>query len=268
MVTEKFVGCNVPSRSAGGVILPVELRPRAKKLGLNDVDRAVFTDAEGIHRSQLLAHDHAQPAAPAFRKPHAHDLKFRREAIQEMVRCRMESQRRRDEINKWRSLLQGDSWEIAIASDLSALQLPANAQPVIRSLKRQVNVLAGLQFNDRQLSQSRHGEEVENAVFAARIGKNLSVDESLVEHGVDARNVLAHNGFQPALRLSAEKRMARVVGQRVTVHFQVLQKTLQSRSRSGSELFAGIVDSKIDAAIIPAGKGYPTKPQPHFVGPC
>ncbi len=232
------------------------------------VNRALFNDAEGICRSQLLAHNHAQTPAPAFRKPHANDLKFRRETIQELVRCRMESQRRRDEIDKRRSLLQGNAWKIAIASDLSALQLPANTQPVIRGLKRQVNVLGGLQFNDRQSSQSRNGEEVENTVFATRIGKNLSVDESLVEHGVDARDIFANNGFQPALRLSAEKRMARVARQRVTVHFQVFQKTVQGRSRSGSELFAGIVDSKIDAAIIPAGERNTAKMQPHFLGLC
>src|SRR5260370_12498253 len=100
------------------------------------VNRALFNDAEGICRSQLLAHNHAQTPAPAFRKPHANDLKFRRETIQELVRCRMESQRRRDEIDKRRSLLQGNAWKIAIASDLSALQLPANTQPVIRGLKR------------------------------------------------------------------------------------------------------------------------------------
>jgi len=107
-----------------------------------DVDRTVVTDAEEICRSQLLAHDHAQAPAPAFREPHAHDLKFRRETIQELVRCRMESQRRRDEIDKRRSLLQGNAWKIAVAGDLPVPQLPANTQPVIRGLERQVNVLA------------------------------------------------------------------------------------------------------------------------------
>ena len=66
-----------------------------------------------------------------------------------------------------------------------------------------MNVLAGLQFDDRQPPGACHGEEVENAVFATGIGKHLHVDESLIEHGGDARNVLAKDGFQPALRLGA-----------------------------------------------------------------
>ena len=62
--------------------------------------------------------------------------------------------------------------------------------------------------------------------------------------------------------------MARVVGQRVTVRFQIPQKTLQSRARSRSEFLAGVVDSKKDAAIMPARKGEAAKTQPHFAGLC
>src|ERR1700682_4844937 len=124
----------------------------------------------------------------------------------------MESKRGRDEIDERRSLLQSDPLKIAVASDLSALQLPANAQPIVRSLQRQMDVLAGLQFNDRQSAGTSHGEEVENAVLRPGIGKHMSVDESLIEHGIDARDVLANNGFQPALRLGPVERMAGLGG--------------------------------------------------------
>src|SRR5260370_24293449 len=43
---------------------------------------------------------------------------------------------------------------------------------------------------------------------------------------------------------------------------------LQSRTRSRSEFLAGIVDSKIDAAVIPAGEGKTAKTQPHLAGLC
>lgn len=132
--------------------------------------------------------------------------------MQKMVCCGMESQRRRHQIDERRRLLQRDPWEISIAGDFSAYQLPANAEPIVRCLQRQMNVLAGFQFNDRQPSGARHGEEVENAVFASGIGKNLRVDESLVEHGIHARHVFSYDGFQPALRLSAVERMARIAG--------------------------------------------------------
>ncbi len=143
----------------------------------------------------------------------------------------MESQRGGHEIDDRRSLLQCDPLKITIASDRSALQLPANAQPIVRGLQRQMDVLAGLQFNDRQPAGTRHGEEVENAVFASDIGKNLSVDESPIEHRIDARDVLANNGFQPALRLGAVEQMASIAGERVAMNFQIMQKTLQGAKR-------------------------------------
>src|SRR5260370_711749 len=127
-----------------------------------------------------------------------------------MVRCRMESQRWRDQIDQRRSLLQSNPWKVAVAGDLSVLQLPANVEPIVGGLQRQMNMLVGFQFNDRQPSGTRHSEEVQNAMLASRIRKNLSVDESLVEHGIDARDILTNDGFQPALRLSAVKGMARI----------------------------------------------------------
>jgi len=79
--------------------------------------------------------DYVQSPAPAFSKAHARDLKFRREIFQKIIRCRMESQGGRDEIDERRGLLQSDPLKITIASDLSALQLPANTQPIVRRLQ-------------------------------------------------------------------------------------------------------------------------------------
>src|SRR5260370_37196779 len=146
----------------------------------------------------------------------------------------MESQRRRHQIDKRRSPLQSDPWKIAVASDLSALQLPANAQPIVRCLKRQMDVLASFQFNDRQPAGTSHGEEVENPVATPGIGKNLSVDESLIEHGIDARDVLANNGFQPALRLGAVERIASIARKRGAVEWPRHQKTPEGGSRRGT----------------------------------
>src|SRR5260370_5120360 len=176
----------------------------------------------------------------------------------------MESQRWRDEINNRCSLLQFNSGKIAIARDFSALQLSANAQPIVRCLQRQMQVLAGLQFNDRQPPGTRYGEEVEDAVFVAGIGKNLSVNKPLIEHGINARDVLANDGFQPALRLSAVERMARIAGQRVAINLQIVQQIIQGGARTGSEFLAGIVDSEKNAAILPAREGQAAEAQPHF----
>src|SRR6266849_57459 len=147
----------------------------------------------------------------------------------------MESQRRRHEIDKRGSLLQFNPRKIAVACDLAALQLSTHAQPIIRSLQRQMNVLAGFQLNDRQPAATRHREQVENAVLAPGIGQNLRVDEPLIEQGIDARYVLANEGFQPALGLHTVERMALIAGQRVAVNFQFMQKMLKGGARSGSE---------------------------------
>src|SRR5258708_25606406 len=163
----------------------------------------------------------------------------------------MESQRGRDEIDKRRSLLQNNAWKIAIASDLSALQLPANRQPIIRSLQRQMYVLASLEFNDRQPPGTRHGKEIENAVFTPGIGKNLRVYKPLIEHGIDALDVLANDGFQPALRLDAVGRMASIAGKRGAVNFQIMEKLRQCGARSGDEFLWRIADSEQNAATIP-----------------
>jgi Xaa-Pro aminopeptidase len=68
-----------------------------------------------------------------------------------------------------------------------------------------------------------------------------------------------NDGFQPALGLDAVQRMARIAGKRVAVNFQIMQKMLQGGARSGSEFFAGIVDSEKNAAAIHRAKGRPRK---------
>src|SRR5260370_41115116 len=131
-----------------------------------------------------------------------------------------------------------------------------------------MDVRACLQFNDHQAAGARHREEIENAVFDARIGKNLRVDEALIEHRIDARDVLAYDRFQPALRLRAVERMARIVGQRVTMNLQIMEEMLQSGTRSRSELLTSVVDSEKNAAVIPTLEREATIMHPHFAGLC
>src|SRR5215472_17479858 len=115
-----------------------------------------------------LPHDHAQATPPALRKPHANDFQFKRKKLQEFVCRRMEAQRRRHKINEWRYFLQLYVREISIPRDLPPLQVLPHAQPVIRCLQRQVDVLAGFQFNDRQPAGTCGGQQIEDAMFACR----------------------------------------------------------------------------------------------------
>lgn len=71
-------------------------------------------------------------------------------------------------------------------------------------------MLARLQLNNREPAGARRSQEIENAVFSAGIGENLSVDVSLIEGGIDARDVLANDRIQPSLGLGTVERMARI----------------------------------------------------------
>src|SRR5437773_1425007 len=55
---------------------------------------------------------------------------------------------------------------------------------------------------------------IENAVFAPALAKTCAYTKQ-IEHGIDGRDVLAKDGFQPALGLNAVERMARIAGKRV-----------------------------------------------------
>src|SRR6266850_1806207 len=174
----------------------------------------------------LLAHHYAESAAPAFREAHANDFQIGREIFQELVGGGVKSQRGRNHINERRGLLQRNAGKIAVTSNFSALQLVQNAQPVVGGLQRQVNVLAGFQFDDGEPSRARNGEEIENPVLAAGVGKNLSIDESRIESGIHAGDILANEGFQPAFGLRAVQGMAGIAGERMTMHFEIVKKML------------------------------------------
>ena len=91
-------------------------------------------------------------------------------------------------------------------------------------------------------------------MFAAGIGEDLGVDEARVKRGIDAGNVLANEGFEPAFGLRTVKRMTSVAGQRMAVNLEVVEQALERRMRSGRELFARISGPEKDAAVIPASK--------------
>jgi hypothetical protein len=172
----------------------------------------------------LLAHHHTESAAPAFGEAHANDFQIGRKIFQELVCSGMKSQRGRNQVDERSRFLQCDPGEIAVASNFSAQQLSPDAEPVVRGLQGKVNVLAGFQFDDREPARARDREKIENAVFAAGIGENLSVDETWIERGIHAGDILANDGFEPAFGLGTVKGMAGIAGERVTMDFEIVKK--------------------------------------------
>src|SRR5579883_2701586 len=127
----------------------------------------------------------------------------------------MEVQRRGHQIDERRRSLKFNAGEIRVTAEVTLLEMAANAQPVIGGLQRQVNVLGSLEFENGEASGLRNGEQIEDTVFAAGVGEDLRVNESGVENRIDARDVLAHERFEPALGLRAKKRVTRIACQRI-----------------------------------------------------
>jgi hypothetical protein len=109
-----------------------------------------------------------------------------------------------------------------------------------------------------------HGEKIEDAVFAASVGKDLGVDEARIESNVYSRGILRNQWLEPALRLCAVKRMARVASKRMAVGFEVAKQILESWPSGRREFFVGIRDAEENAAVLPAGKSQAPKTKPNF----
>jgi len=142
--------------------------------------------------SWLLAHNHAQAAAPGFRQADPQHFELRREITQQRIGGGMKPQCRRDQIEQWWRRLKLDSREISVTCEFALFQVAADAQPIVRGLQRKMNMLAGFQLEDGQPLGTCHGEKVEDAVFAASVGKDLGVDEARIESNVYSRDILTN----------------------------------------------------------------------------
>ena len=99
-----------------------------------------------------------------------------------------------------------------------------------------MDMLAGFQFEDGQAPRARDGQHVNDAVLRATAGKYLRINKARIEHRVNARYVLAYDGFEPALRLRAIQRVARVGGQWMAMVLQVEQQALHGGLNCGTRL--------------------------------
>jgi hypothetical protein len=90
-----------------------------------------------------LAHNDAQAATLAFRQANSCVLQLSREEAEKNVPGGMEAKRRSNQIDKRRSGLQFDSWEISVAIKITPFQMTADAKPTAGGLQREVNGFAG-----------------------------------------------------------------------------------------------------------------------------
>src|SRR5271170_1500596 len=143
----------------------------------------------------------------------------------------METQLRGDQVYERRHPLQFDAGEISVARKIALLQMTPDAQPIVRRLQRQMNMLGRFQLENRQAAFARNRKHVEDAMLAAAIGEDLRVDKMRIERGVDARYLFANQGLEPPFRLRAIERIAGVARQWMPVRLQIVQQTLQRGAR-------------------------------------
>ena len=175
--------------------------------------------------------DDAKAAAPVLGEAHVNNFHLRAEITQQHILGGMEAQLRSNQVYERRSGLQLNAGEISAVPKIASLEMMLDAQPVIGCLEREVNVLGCFQLENREAGVARDCEHVENAVLAAAIGENLSVDKTRIESGVDARDVVANQGFEPPFGLRAIQRIARLACERMTVRLEFVQQTLERRAR-------------------------------------
>ncbi len=137
-------------------------------------------------------------------------------------------QGRCDQVDERRRGLQLHAGEIAIAGEITLLEMTTHAKPIVGGLQWQMNVLGGFQFEDGQAPRAGHGEKIEDAVFAAGVGEDLRVDVARIERGINASDVLANERFEPALGLGTIKGMTCVAGRRMAVNFEVMEQAFKS----------------------------------------
>src|SRR5208337_142102 len=116
-------------------------------------------------RRELLPEHYTQSTPPAFGQAHADDFHFRRKIALQDVRGGMKMQRGGDQINQRRGWLEFQAREITVTRKVSLGLMPADARPIVRGLHRQIHVLRGFEFQNRQAFRARDAQQVQNAVL-------------------------------------------------------------------------------------------------------
>src|SRR5260370_951322 len=71
--------------------------------------------------------------------------------------------------------------EMHVPREVPSSPVPAHAKPVIRSVRRKMDVFAGLELENRQSPAARYRQQAENPVRTAAVGEDLRVNKSRVE---------------------------------------------------------------------------------------
>lgn len=101
-------------------------------------------------------------------------------------------------------------------------------------------------------------------MLATGMFKTLRINKARIQGSIDAGDILANEGLEPALRVCAIERVARFCGKRMAMIFKLLEQILQSRQGRRTEFVPGVWTAEEDATIVPTSKRETAKAQPKF----
>jgi len=159
---------------------------------------------------RVFAINDADGVAPALVDLDHAPLDLRRDVTEKSVGGRMGAQAGSDEIEKRWRVGEFAAGEVTIAEKAAIELVPANADPVVEALEREVDVFVGLQFEDGEATVEGAGENVDHSAVGRGEGGHLRVPEARIEALVDGADVTGDEGFEPTFGTEAEERIAAV----------------------------------------------------------
>lgn len=144
-------------------------------------------------RKKLLPENNADTSPPIFTQTDAAHLQIRRKVTHKDFVSRMKAQTRSNQPHKRRIGLKLDFRKIAVTTKISFDEVAANAQPVIDSLQRQVQIFGRLQLDDDQAPLARHSQKINHAALARCQRRNLRIKIPRIETRIEPRRIRANH---------------------------------------------------------------------------
>src|SRR6266446_515405 len=113
---------------------------------------------------------------------------------------KLESRRHKQESG--RLTAQRNTREVTMLAEFPAVQMPANAHPIIQTLKRQMEVGEGLQLDNGQPARVLHRHQIDDAALASGKRRQLPVNRRPHERRIHRFDSAAHLRFEPRFRVA------------------------------------------------------------------
>ncbi len=168
---------------------------------------------------------------------------------------------------------EAQAGEVAVALELAETKggagggvgglevVPADANPVVKALKREVEIFVGFEFEDCEAVVGGDGEKVQHATVGGSEGWHLRVDVGGVEvwgdGSVEQIEIAAEGGLKPALGLHAVERVTFVRFASVRGGGAALEEASGEVAEVGGVVFSerGFVGSGTEADLLGVVKG-------------